>query len=347
MGHGLMPALVKEAPGPGLVLTERPVPEPGPGQVRARVILAGICGTDGHIYAWDEWAAGRIRPPVVIGHEWMGVVDAVGPGVEDVRVGERISAEMHFYCGRCRPCRTGQPHLCTRLVIGGVDVDGAFASYVVVPAQNVWKLDPAIPDEVGAIMDPLGNAVHTALEFPLAGATVAVTGAGPIGLAAVAVARKAGATAIFVTEVSPERRRLAERMGADLVLDPSAADPVERVLRETGGEGVDVLLEMSGHPAAMVQGLQMVRPGGSVAQLGLPSRPLTVDLGRLVVLKGLTVRGIHGRRIFTTWHQLSEMLRGGLDVRPIITHRFRLEEYGRAFEMLASGRCGKILLEVP
>ena len=344
---GGMPALVKARPGPGLTLTRVAVPRAGPGQVRARVRLAGICGTDGHIYGWDRWAAGRIRPPVVIGHEWVGVVDEVGPGVEGLRPGDRVTAEMHFYCGQCRPCRAGQPHLCRQLRIGGVDVDGAFASYVVVPARNVWKLDPAIPDEVAAIMDPLGNAVHTALAFPLAGATVAVTGAGPIGLAAIAVARRAGATAIFVTEVSASRRRLAEAMGADRVMDPRAVDPVAEVMAATGGEGVDVLLEMSGHPDAVRQGLRMVRPGGAVAQLGLPPEPVPVELGEQVVMKGLTVRGIHGREIFRTWQQTSELLRGGLDVRPIITHRLPLAAFEEAFQLLAGGQCGKIVLEIP
>ncbi|MEW6045607.1 MAG: L-threonine 3-dehydrogenase [Bacillota bacterium] len=347
MGREGMIALTKTDPRPGLTLTRVAVPEPGPGQVRARVKLAGICGTDGHIYAWDRWAASRIRPPLVIGHEWMGVVDAVGPGVQGIRPGNRVTAEMHFYCGECRPCRTGQPHLCDNLRIGGVDTDGAFAPYVVVPARNVWKLDAAIPDEVAAMMDPLGNAVHAAMEFSLTGATVAITGAGPIGLAAVAIARRAGATAVFVTETSATRRRLAQQLGADLVLDPCEEHPVARVLEATGGEGVDVLLEMAGHPEAIRQGLQMVRPGGSVAQLGLPSEPVHLDLGELVVLKGLTVRGIHGRKIFQTWHQLTELLRGGLDVRPIITHRFGLTEFGQAFELLKEAQCGKIILEIP
>lgn len=342
-----MVALTKTRPGPGLTLTRVDIPPVGPGEVRARVKLAGICGTDGHIYRWDRWAASRIRPPVVIGHEWMGIVDAVGPGVEGLQPGDRVTAEMHFYCGQCRPCHTGQVHLCRKLRIGGVDTDGAFAPYVVVPARNVWKLHPAIPDEVAAIMDPLGNAVHTALEFPLAGATVAITGAGPIGLAAIAIARRAGATAIFVTETSEVRRRLARELGADRVVDPRAVDPVDEVLKATDGEGVDVLLEMSGHPEAIRQGLRMVRPGGGVAQLGLPPEPTTVELGEQIVLKGLTIKGIHGRRIFQTWQQTSELLRGGLDVRPIITHRFELSAFEEAFRLLSSGQCGKIILEIP
>ncbi|WP_324668510.1 L-threonine 3-dehydrogenase [Geochorda subterranea] len=344
---GGMAALAKLHPGPGLRLTRVEVPGVGPGQVRARVQLAGICGTDGHIYAWDRWAASRIRPPVVLGHEWMGLVDAVGPGVEGIEPGDRVTAEMHFYCGQCRACRAGQPHLCRHLRIGGVDTDGAFAQYVVVPARNVWRLDPSIPDEVAAIMDPLGNAVHTALAFPLSGATVAVTGAGPIGLAAIAVARRAGATAIFVTETSAPRRRLAALMGADRVMDPRDVDAVAVVLEATGGEGVDVLLEMSGHPDAIRQGLRMVRPGGAVAQLGLPPGEVTLELGEQVVMKGLTLKGIHGREIFRTWMQTSELLRGGLDVRPIVTHRLPLEAYEEAFELLASGQCGKIVLEIP
>lgn len=342
-----MLALEKGAPGPGARLVERPVPEPGPGQVLIQVTTASICGTDVHIYKWNEWAQARIQPPLIFGHEFCGRLAALGPGVDPDRypLGAYVTAEMHMACGQCYYCRTGQAHICQKIRIGGVDTDGCFASYVVVPAANVWRLDPSIPEEVASIMDPLGNAVHTSLAVPLIGRHVLITGAGPIGLASAAIARLAGAASVTVTDPSSYRRALAGRMGAR-ALDPQD-EVVRRLLEETDGLGIDVVLEMSGHPEAIRQGLAALKKGGEMLLLGLPHEPVALDLAEGVIFKEITLRGINGRRMFQTWYQTQSLLKSGLDVRPIITHRFPMERYEEAFELMASGQCGKVILIPP
>ncbi|MFO7254368.1 MULTISPECIES: L-threonine 3-dehydrogenase [Limnochorda] len=342
-----MMALAKVAPAPGAQLVERPVPHPGPGEVLIQVTTAAICGTDVHIYQWNPWAQARLKLPLIFGHEFCGRLAALGPGVDPERfpVGAPVTAEMHFACGWCAYCRTGQAHICQNIQIGGVDRDGCFASYVVVPAANVWKLDGTIPHEVAAIMDPLGNAVHAALATPLTGRHVLITGAGPIGLASIGIARLAGAAGVTASDPSPYRRTLAERMGAQ-ALDPQDR-LIPRLLEATGGLGVDVVLEMSGHPEAIRQGLAALRKGGEMILLGLPHQPVTLDLGEGVIFKEITLRGLNGRRMFQTWYQTAALLRAGLDVRPLITHRFPLERYQEAFELIASGQCGKVLLIPP
>ncbi len=339
----VMRAVVKSDAGPGLELATVPVPRPGPGEVLVQVWAAGICGTDLHIAAWDAWARSRVVPPRVIGHEFCGIVVETAGDVEDVAVGDFVSGEGHVACGRCRPCRTGLSHLCERLQVIGIDRDGAFAEYVALPARNAWKVDPAIPRDVAAIMDPLGNAVHAALEAPLAARRVAVVGCGPIGLMAIAVCRMAGAAFIAASDISDARLALARRMGADLVVDARSEDLAARI-RDAGEGGVDVVLEMSGSEAGLADGLRALRPGGWVSLLGLPEQPVRVDLAGGVIFKGARVVGIFGRKIWQTWEQASALLRAGLDITPVITHRLPLERFPEAVDLLRAGAAGKVLL---
>lgn len=345
-----MRALVKPGSGPGLALQMVPVPSPGPGEVLVAVEAGGICGTDLHIYGWDAWAASRIRPPRIIGHEFCGTVAAAGSEVSGVAVGDFIAGESHIACEACRSCRRGERHICERLAVLGVDLDGAFADYVVMPARNAWRLSRSeIARPVAAVMDPLGNAVHAALAAgdggSLSGRTVLVVGCGPIGLMAIGVSRLAGASFVAASDPLPERRALAERMRADLVLD-AASDLPARIREATGGEGVDVVLEMSGHPAGVRQGLQSLRHGGWMSQLGLPSRPVEIDLPNDLIYPMVRLQGIYGRRIWQTWEQVTALLRRGLDVTPVITHVLALEEFDDAFALLRTGTAGKVILTV-
>src|SRR5580658_1992804 len=304
-----MKALRKMRAARGAQLEIVPVPRPRPAEVLVRVRAASICGTDLHIYDWDPWSASRIRPPLTFGHEFCGHVERVGSAVTSVAPGDFVSAEMHLNCGVCRPCRMGQPHVCQRLKIIGIDLDGCFAEFVLIPETNIWKVDPSIPERYAAILDPLGNAVHTVLSGPIAGNTVVVTGAGPIGLMAIAVARACGASTIFATEVNTHRRALAARMGADMTLDPAEPNVVAQVLEATDGAGADVLLEMSGHPVAIRQGFDMLRPGGRASLLGIPTQPVEMDLVNNIIFKGATVLGIYGRKMYETWVQMTELLK--------------------------------------
>lgn len=339
-----MKALCKMTPGPGAQLQRVPVPVAGPGEVLIRVRAASICGTDLHIYNWDAWSAAHIRPPLVFGHEFCGFVERIGPGVVGIEPGDFVSAEMHVSCGRCLPCRLGQSHVCQNLQIVGIHRDGCFAEFVRLPASNVWKLDPALPVRYAAVLDPLGNAVHTVFAGEVAGRTVLVTGCGPIGLMAINVARATGAALIIATEPNAYRRALAETMGADVALDPGAEDPVQRVRELTGG-GADVLLEMSGHPQAIEQGLAALRPGGRAALLGIPPEPVRLDLYNQIIAKCITVQGIFGRRMFETWVETTALLRSGrLNLDPLFGERFPLEEFEHAFHLLNQGRAQKVLL---
>ena len=340
-----MEALRKPRPEPGAQIERVDIPAARPGEVLIRVRAASICGTDLHIYHWDKWSASRLRPPLTFGHEFCGVVESVGEGVSEFRRGDRVTAEMHLACHHCRPCRAGQPHLCENVSIVGIDQDGCFAEFVRIPATNVWKLDASIPDHYAAIMDPLGNAVHSVLAGPIAGLTVAVTGCGPIGLMCITVAKACGCSTLFATEVSAHRLELARKMGADVVLNPSETDAVARVRAETAGDGVDVLLEMSGNPAAIRQGFHMLRPGGRASLLGIPAEPVTLDLLPDVIFKGTTVLGIYGRRMFETWLEMDALLRGRrLNLEPLFKERLKLEEFARAFQLLEQGAAGKVLL---
>jgi len=341
----IMKALRKMNNGPGLSLERVLVPSPGPAEVLVRVKAASICGTDLHIYNWDQWSAGRIKPPVTLGHEFCGSVERVGREVSAVKAGDFVSAEMHINCGRCHPCRVGEAHVCQNVSVIGIDQDGAFAEFVQIPAPNIWKLDAVIPERYGAILDPLGNAVHTVLAGPIAGRTVLVTGCGPIGLMAIAVAKACGSSAVYAAETNGSRRRMAREMGADVVLDPAETDSVARIKSDTDGTGVDVLLEMSGNPVAIQQGFRALRAGGRASLLGIPTESVPIDLVNDVIFKGVTVQGIYGRRMFETWVQMSALIRGGhLRLDPLFGEQRSLEHFEDAFHLLQSGFAGKIML---
>ncbi len=346
MATATMQALRKTRPAPGAQVETVPVPTIRPQEVLVRVRAASICGTDLHIYGWDPWSASRIKPPMTFGHEFCGVIEKIGSEVAaDLKVGDFVSAEMHVNCGHCHQCRIGEPHICQNVRIIGIDADGCFAEFVAIPATNIWKVDPSIPEHYAAILDPLGNAVHTVLAGPIAGKTVLVVGCGPIGLMAIQVAKACGSSTIFATEVNAHRRALAQQMGADRVLDPSSGDVVAAVKAETGGTGVDVLLEMSGHPDAIRQGFQMLRGGGRASLLGIPSKPVTFDLVADIIFKGATVQGIYGRRMFDTWVQMTSLLKSRkLDLEPLFKERLALTEYSQAFALLEKGQAGKVLL---
>lgn len=338
-----MRALAKTRPGPGLQLVERPAPEPGAGEVLLRVEAASICGTDLHLFEWDEWAAENMVPPRILGHELAGTVVGIGSGVTRVRDGDLVGVESHIVDWTCAQCRRGQMHLCRNLQVIGVHVDGGFAEYMVVPEANAIEsngLDPAVV----ALQEPMGNAVHAAFAEPIEGRSVLVTGCGPIGLCAVGIAKAGGASLVIATDTEAYRLELAATMGADLALD--AADPATeaRIADATGGDGVEVVLEMSGAAPALDQALRVVTRGGSISLLGIFGEPPTVDLSDLVILKGLRLHGIFGRRIYETWDQTQSLLRGGLDVSPIITHRLPLDRWEEAFDLIASRHAGKVVL---
>lgn len=341
----LMRAVVKERAGPGLAMVERPVPAPGPGEVLVRVRAASICGTDLHIRNWDPWAAEHVRPPVVVGHEVCGEVVARGPNVEDPVEGTLVSAESHVVCGRCPFCRTGRGHLCPATQILGVHRDGAFADYVVVPAVNAWPDPPDMALSVASLQENFGNAVHTATTPQVAGRKVLVTGCGPVGVMAVAVAKALGARMVVATDVVDYRLALATRMGADHTVNAAVADVTGTVRALTEGEGVDVVLEMSGAPSAIDAAFELLKPGGEAALLGLASTPLEFDLDDHVIFKGATVHGIVGRRLWDTWYQGRGLLRSGaVDLAPLVTHRLPLDRIDEALDLMASGQCGKVVL---
>jgi threonine 3-dehydrogenase len=340
-----MKALRKMRAGRGLSIENAPVPAIGAADVLVRVKTASICGTDLHIYGWDRWSQGRIKPPVTLGHEFCGVVERVGEEVTAVIAGDIVSAEMHVNCGHCHQCRLGEAHICQNLRIIGIDQDGAFAQFVKIPASNIWKLDAAIPEHYGAILDPLGNAVHTVLAGPIAGQTVLVTGCGPIGLMSIAVAKACGSSTVFATETNENRRAMAKKMGADVVLNPAAEDAVALILAETNGTGVDALLEMSGNRTAIQQGFKVLRAGGRASLLGIPTENVPLDLVNDVIFKGATVQGIYGRRMYGTWVQMTALLKAGrLDLEPLFGERESLEKFENAFAKLQGGLAGKILL---
>jgi threonine 3-dehydrogenase len=344
-----MRALVKESAGPGIVLREVPIPACGPSEALIRVHHAGVCGTDLHIWEWDSWASKRLKPPVIVGHEFAGAIAQLGSEAGAaglLAVGDLVTAEGHIVCGHCLQCRLGAAHLCRRTQIIGVDRNGAFADYIVMPASNVMKLD-GIPTEIGAIMDPMGNAVHTVLEAEVPGSTVLVLGCGPIGCFAIGVARAAGASLVIASDLNPKRLELARAMGAQVTLNPKSDDVVGRVRELTGGDGVDLVCEMSGHPSGHAQALAAARMGGRVNLLGTPSQTTEVDFARDIIFKGLTLYGVTGRKMYQTWHQMLRFLRAGqVNPRPVITHRFPLERIADAIQVIKDGQAGKVILEV-
>ena len=338
-----MKALVKEGPGAGLKLVSVPEPKAGADDVIVRVSRAGICGTDLHIDAWDAWAQRKVPTPLVIGHEFVGEVVDTGAHVDGVRRGDVVGGEGHLVCGRCRNCMAGRRHLCARTRGLGVDVHGAFADYVAIPGGNVWRHADGIDADVAAIFDPFGNAVHSALAFKVVDEDVLITGAGPIGLMAAAVVRHAGARHVVITDPNPYRRELASRIGVARAIDPQTTD-IGAVQRELGmEEGFDVGLEMSGSAVAMRQLLASMAHGGKIAVLGIPSEDVALPFDQ-IIFNMLTIRGIYGREIYETWYAMTCLLQSGLDISPVITHRFAPDEHAEAFAAARSGESGKVVL---
>jgi len=338
-------ALVKKKPEPGLWLEQVDDPAPGPNDVLIRVKEAAICGTDLHIYNWDKWAQSAVPVPMVIGHEYVGVIEEVGSATRNVAVGQRVSGEGHIMCGVCRNCRAGRGHLCKDTQGVGVNRPGAFAEYVCIPAVNAYPIPDEIPDDIAAILDPLGNAVHTALSFDLVGEDVLITGAGPIGAMAAAVARHVGARHVVITDINDARLALAEEMGANRAVRADRED-LNDVMRELDmREGFDVGLEMSGSPDALTDQVHALMHGGHLALLGLYRDPPTIDLNE-AIFKGIAIKGIYGREMFETWHKTVAMLGSGLDVSRVITHRLTFEEFEQGFRALNAGKASKIILDL-
>ena len=339
-----MRALAKTRPEPGLELVQRSVPVPGPGEVLLKMEAASICGTDYHLFSWDPWAREILKPPTILGHELAGRVVGSGDGVTRVREGDLVGVESHIVDWTCAQCRRGDMHLCHNLRVIGAHVDGGFAEYVVIPQANAIEsngLDPAVV----ALQEPMGNAVHAAFAEPIEGRTVLVTGCGPIGLCSVGIARAAGAALVIATDTEDYRLDLARTMGADLALNARDPATVERIMAATNGDGVEVVLEMSGAQAALDQALAAITRGGRISLLGIFGEPVRVDLSDFVIQKGLRIHGIYGRRIYDTWERTQALLRSGaLDVTPIITHRFDLADWERGFELIASRHAGKVVL---
>lgn len=339
-----MKALVKSNPKPGLWLENAPIPECGINDVLIRVLMTGICGTDLHIYEWDEWARSTIVVPLVIGHEFVGEVAEVGSNVVDFLPGDIVSGEGHVVCGRCRNCLAGRRHLCAHTMGVGVNRPGAFAEYIVLPMSNIWRHSSKVDLESAAIFDPFGNAVHTALSFPVLGEDVLITGAGPIGIMAAAVVRHAGARHVVITDVKPKRLQLAERLGVSLAVNTNETR-LSDVQKKLGmHEGFDVGLEMSGNANAFREMLANMSHGAKIAMLGIPSNEIAIDW-KLVIFNMLTIKGIYGREMYETWYKMTVMLESGLDIKPVITHRFAWHEYEKGFAAMKSGDSGKVILD--
>jgi threonine 3-dehydrogenase len=339
-----MKALVKSRSERGLWLENVPEPEIGINDVKIRVRLTGICGTDLHIYQWDDWAKKTIPVPLVIGHEFVGEIVAAGSNVNDYRVGELVSGEGHVTCGRCRNCLAGRRHLCAHSKGVGVNRPGCFAEFIVLPMSNIWRHNPKINPEIAAIFDPFGNAVHTALSFPVLGEDVLITGAGPIGLMAAPVVRHAGARHVVISDLNPYRLALAEKMGVTMAVDPRKT-PLQEVQKKLGmQEGFDVGLEMSGSPAAFREMIANMSHGAKIAMLGIPSSEMSIDWHK-VIFNMLTIKGIYGREMYETWYKMTVMLESGLDISPVITHRFTFQEYEQGFAAMETGNAAKVILD--
>jgi len=341
-----MKALVKRKAERGIWMEDVPMPEVGVNDVLIKVKKAAICGTDLHMYKWDRWSQQHCTPPYTMGHEFVGTVVDIGPGVRSIRVGERVTAEGHIVCGQCRNCRRGMGHVCEHsLSVGIFGKDGAFAEYVTIPESNIVKLRPEISDDFAAIMDPFGNATHTALAFPLLGEDVLITGAGLIGTMAAGICRFAGAKHIVVTDINPLRLDIAKRMGATLTVDGSKGETVEQAMKELGIHGFDVGLEMSGAPAAFNDMVAHMYKGSNIAQLGILPENTQVDWSQ-IIFNALTIKGITGRHMWETWYMMEQMLLGGLDLSPVITHHFAFDDFQKGFDVMESGQCGKVILEI-
>ncbi|ACS83993.1 L-threonine 3-dehydrogenase [Musicola paradisiaca] len=338
-----MKALAKLRPEPGIWLTDVPQPEPGHNDVMIKIRKTAICGTDVHIYNWDAWSQKTIPVPMAVGHEYVGEIVAIGQEVEGFHIGDRVSGEGHITCGYCRNCRAGRRHLCRNTVGVGVSRPGAFAEYLVIPAYNAFRIPDAIPDDIAAIFDPFGNAVHTALSFDLVGEDVLVSGAGPIGVMAAAICRHVGARHVVITDINDYRLALARRMGVTRAVNV-ARESLAEVMRELGmTEGFDVGLEMSGAPSAFRTLLSVMNHGGRVAMLGIPSEAMAVDWSE-IIFKGLVIKGIYGREMFETWYKMVALIQSGLDLSPMITHRFAIDDFQQGFDVMRSGQSGKVVL---
>lgn len=344
MGKTTMKALVKKFNEPGLWLDEVPIPEVGINDVMIKIKKTSICGTDIHIYKWDDWAKQTIPTPMTIGHEFVGTIEAMGSNVKDFKIGDVVSGEGHLVCGRCRNCLAGKRHLCAHTLGIGVNRPGAFAEYLVIPVTNVWHCDTTIPMEVLSCFDPFGNAVHTALSFDLLGEDVLITGAGPIGIMATAVAKHAGARHIVVTDLNEYRLDLAKKMGASMTVNVSKNKIEDAMKALNMKEGFDVGLEMSGNAKAFNSMLNTMTHGGKIAMLGIQGPDTTIDWNK-VVFNGLTIKGIYGREMYETWYKMTSMIQTGLDISPVITHKFHYTEFEKGFEIMASGQSGKVVLE--
>jgi len=339
-----MKALSKLRPEEGLWLTEVPEPEVGHNDILIKVRKMAICGTDVHIYNWDEWSQRTIKPPMVIGHEYVGEIAGMGPGVQGYNLGDRVSGEGHITCGHCRNCRAGRIHLCRNTIGVGVNRSGSFAEYLVLPAVNAYKIPDAISDEMAAIFDPLGNAVHTALSFNLIGEDVLITGAGPIGIMAAAVCKHVGARFVVITDINDYRLELAQQIGVTRAVNVSR-ESLEDVMDDLGMvEGFDVGLEMSGSPPAFRSMIATMNHGGKIAMLGIPPSDMSIDWTQ-VVFKGLFIKGIYGREMYETWYKMAAMIESGLNLAPIITHRFKFEDFQLGFDAMRSGKSGKVILD--
>lgn len=338
-----MKALVKKYAEKGIWMEDVPVPEVGINDVLIKIKKTAICGTDLHIYKWDEWSQKTIHTPMVIGHEYVGVVAQVGLGVRNIQVGDRVTGEGHIACGHCRNCRRGKLHVCEYSIGVGVNRDGAFAEYLCIPESNVVKLDARISDEMASIMDPFGNATHTALSFPLIGEDVLITGAGLIGTMATAICRFAGARHIVVTDISDYRLNIAKQMGATLAINPSKGETVKQAMEQLHMRGFDIGLEMSGSPVAFREMIDSMYKGSKIAQLGILPDTTTVNWSE-IIFNALTIKGIYGREMWETWYQMEQMLISGIDLTPVITHRFHIDDFQKGFDVMESGLCGKVIL---
>lgn len=340
-----MKSLAKIKAEPGIWMQDNPIPEIGPNDVLIKVKKSAICGTDLHIYKWDAWAAKTIPVPMVVGHEYVGVIEKLGSEVKHLKIGQRVSGEGHIVCGHCRNCRAGKRHLCPNTLGVGVNRPGSFAEFVSIPVENVFPIPDDIDDEIAAIFDPYGNAVHTALSFDLVGEDVLITGAGPIGIMTVAICKHVGARHVVITDVNPYRLALAEKMGATRAVDVSKEN-LSDVMKELGmKEGFDVGLEMSGIESAFQQMVNNMINGGKIALLGIPAGgKMDIDWNQ-VIFKGLIIKGIYGREMYETWYKMTAMIQSGLDIRPVITHRLKIDDYIEGFEAMKSGACGKVILD--
>lgn len=338
-----MKALIKKYPEKGIWMEDVPVPQVGINDVLIKIKKTAICGTDLHIYKWDEWSQKTIKTPMTIGHEYVGEVVEIGKGVKNVKIGDRVTGEGHIACGHCRNCRRGKLHVCENTIGVGVNRDGAFAEYLCIPESNVVHLDSRIPDEIASIMDPFGNATHTALSFPVLGEDVLITGAGLIGTMAVAICRFAGARNIVVSDLSDYRLDIAKKMGATLTINPKKGETIEGAIKQLNMHGFDIGLEMSGSPIAFESMIENMYNGSKIALLGILPSTTQVDWNR-IIFKALTLKGIYGREMWETWYQMEQMLIQGINLNPVITHRFGIEDFQKGFDVMESGECGKVIL---